>query len=288
MQGQGEFYQLPPRRSGKIPAMTKSSRILVFDSGVGGLSILRAIRQRLPGQDYIYASDNNAFPYGVKSQDFLVQRVDSVLRALIKTEQPDIIVVACNTASTVALPIIRSHFSAPVVGVVPAIKPAAALSRTGVIGVLGTPATVERAYTQQLINDFASHCTVLKLGSSRLVDIAEQALRGRGANPEELKTILAPLFQVEQLDTIVLACTHFPLLADELAAIAPRPLCWVDSGDAIARRVASLLEKDQPESVKTVGQGAIKAIFTCSNPALAALRPALEHFTSEAVSVLEI
>ncbi len=268
--------------------MTRSSRILIFDSGVGGLSILRAIRQRLPEQDYIYASDNGAFPYGLKSQNFLVQRVDTVLRALIRTEQPDIIVIACNTASTVALPVIRGHFGAPVVGVVPAIKPAAAISRTGVIGLLGTPATVERAYTQQLIDDFASHCTVLKLGSSRLVDIAEQALRGQAVSPEELKEILAPLLQVEQLDTIVLACTHFPLLGEDLAAVAPRPLCWVDSGDAIARRVASLLGRDAPEPARTAGVGTVRAIFTCSNPALAALRPALEHFACEAVSVLEI
>ena len=267
--------------------MIQSRRILVFDSGVGGLSILQSIRQRLPGQDYIYASDNAAFPYGLKTRDYLVERVDKVLRALIKTQQPDVIVVACNTASTVALPSIRAHFTSPVVGVVPAIKPAAALSRSGVIGLLGTPGTVERAYTQRLIDDFASHCTVIKVGSSRLVEVAEQVLRGQPASSEELRTILAPLFQAEQLDTIVLACTHFPLIAAELAATAPRSLSWVDSGEAIARRVASLLDAVEPDN-NTGNTGHTQAIFTRPNPTLTALKPALKRFACEAVSVLDM
>lgn len=286
--------------------MTTTRRILVFDSGVGGLSILKAIRQRLPTQDYVYASDNAAFPYGLKTRDYLVERVDKVLRALIKARRPDIIVIACNTASTVALPVIRSHFTAPVVGVVPAIKPAAAISRSGVIGLLGTPGTVERAYTQQLIDDFASHCTVVKVGSSRLVEIAEQALRGQAASTQELRNILAPLFQSESLDTVVLACTHFPLITDELAAAAPRPITWVDSGEAIARRVASFTESITVTESTTVTEtttpgdsteqdsanpghtGHTQAIFTSPDTALKQLKPALKRFACEAVSVLEI
>jgi glutamate racemase len=219
---------------------------LVFDSGVGGLSVLTEIRARVPGCELVYACDNGAFPYGTKNEGDLVERVDRVLRALVAETAPDIVVIACNTASTVALPRIRTHFHKPVVGVVPAIKPAAKLSRTRVIGLLGTAGTVSRPYTQQLIDEFAADCTVLRLGSARLVEMAEDKLRGMAPNPAELRDIISPLFAGPDVvgtnvDTLVLACTHFPLLAAELAAAAPHPVHWVDSGEAIARRVLSLL-----------------------------------------------
>src|SRR5690606_39454843 len=167
-------------------------RILVFDSGVGGLSILREIQERLPACEFIYASDNAAFPYGTKPEDELVERVDHVLHQLLKTYAADIVVVACNTASTLALPHIRSHFNQPIVGVVPAIKPAAARSRTKVIGLLATPATIARAYTQELIREHASDCMVVSVGSSELVHMAEQKLRGQVISLTEMTKILAP------------------------------------------------------------------------------------------------
>ncbi|MFP5414522.1 MAG: glutamate racemase [Gammaproteobacteria bacterium] len=221
--------------------MARAPKVLVFDSGVGGLSVLAAVCARAPGCDFVFACDNAAFPYGTKGEAELVERVDKVLHQLVRREQPDILVVACNTASTVALPRLRERIPTPVVGVVPAIKPAAALSATKVIGLLGTPGTVSRPYTRQLIADFAADCEVVCLGSSRLVDIAEQALRGTAPDSDELRTIVAPLFANPALDTLVLACTHFPLLAEALALAAPRPVHWVDSGDAIARRVLTLL-----------------------------------------------
>lgn len=221
--------------------MLNAPKILVFDSGVGGLSVLAALRARLPGCDFVFACDNAAFPYGTKSEAELIARVDRVMNQLVAQVQPELVVVACNSASTVALPRLRAHLRQPVVGVVPAIKPAAQRSATKVIGLLGTPGTVRRQYTQQLIADFAPHCEVISLGSAELVEIAEQALRGTRPEPRELRALLAPLFADTALDTVVLACTHFPLLGDELAAAAPRPVHWIDSGEAIARRVASLL-----------------------------------------------
>ena len=249
--------------------MPHAPKILVFDSGVGGLSVLAALRERLPGCDFVFACDNAAFPYGTKSEAELMARVDRVVRQLIHHLSPDLLVIACNSASTIALPRLRAQLRQPVVGVVPAIKPAAQISATKVIGLLGTPATVRRGYTRQLIADFAAHCQVISLGSAALVEIAEQALRGVPPDPDELREILAPLFEVELLDTLVLACTHFPLLTAELNAVAPRPLHWIDSGAAVARRVASLLPDWQPAA-----DTGFRACFT--SPAnLGALYPAL-------------
>lgn len=218
-------------------------RILVFDSGVGGLSILREIQERLPACELIYASDNAAFPYGTKPEEELVERVDHVLHQLLKTYAADIVVVACNTASTLALPHIRSHFNQPIVGVVPAIKPAAARSRSKVIGLLATPATVARPYTLALIKEYASNCRVISVGSSELVLMAEQKLRGINLDHEKLGTILSPFQQDDQLDTLVLACTHFPLLNTELQEVLSAGIELVDSGEAIARRVEYLLQE---------------------------------------------
>ena len=218
-----------------------TQKILVFDSGVGGLSILDAIQNHLPEHNYVFACDNAGFPYGTKTEDELLHRVDATLQALVHREQPDIIVVACNTASTLVLPRIRSRFSLPIVGVVPAIKPAAEISKSRVIGLLGTPGTVERTYTQQLIAEFAADCEVIKVGSSELVIMAEEALRGSLPDYELLGKILAPLFKHPALDTVVLACTHFPLISEALSQAAPKRVRWLDSGDAIARRVATIL-----------------------------------------------
>ncbi len=263
--------------------------ILIFDSGVGGLSVLAAVRARLPAARYTYASDNGFFPYGTKSAVELVPRVADVLARLQRSCAPDLLVIACNTASTVALPVLRACIEQPVVGVVPAIKPAAAQSRSGVIGLLATPATVERAYTQQLIDDFAGRCTVRRLGSSELVALAEAKLRGATVDSKTVRAIIAPLFAGSAgaaLDTVVLACTHFPLLGPELAAAVPHPVAWIDSGAAVARRVAALLEQsgrwpvpapDRPPAIDAAPPGD-GAIFTAKTANIAALVPALARF----------
>lgn len=239
-------------------------KLLIFDSGVGGLSIFGAVRQRLPALAIDYVSDNAEFPYGTKTEAELVQRVAQVLHALEKQLAPDLIVVACNTASTVALPKIRDTLATGIVGVVPAIKPAAELSRSKVIGLLATPGTVARSYTRQLIEEFASHCDVISVGSSELVELAEAKLYGWAPARQHMARILEPFAQhplAAMLDTVILGCTHFPLLLEELRDIFFKPVGWVDSGTAIAARVESLLQLDA-EAIKACAAARHSAYFT--------------------------
>lgn len=250
----------------------------MFDSGVGGLSVLAALRQRLPGCDFVFACDNAAFPYGTKSEAELIDRVDRVVRQLVHHLAPELVVVACNSASTVALPRLRQHLALPVVGVVPAIKPAAQLAHQG-----HRPAgharhrapPVHPAADRRLRPRLRGDST----GQRSLVEIAERALRGTPPDPGELRDLLAPLFAVAALDTVVLACTHFPLLTAALAAAAPRPLRWIDSGDAIARRVASLLPGWQ-----AAADAGFRACFT-SPAGIGALYPALADLGCTAVAI---
>lgn len=219
--------------------------VLVFDSGVGGLSVCQSILMRCPECRILYTADNAAFPYGTKSETYLRKRILDVLSAQCEKYQPDIVVIACNTASTLVLPDLRAALSLPVVGVVPAIKPAATESRTGVIGLLATAATVRRSYTDQLVSEFAPHCEVVRVGSSRLVEIAEAYLIGQAVDHSELVEITSAFFcdSLERpVDKIVLGCTHFPLLREALECTAPNRVEWVDSGDAIAKRVQGLIQ----------------------------------------------
>jgi glutamate racemase len=216
--------------------------ILVFDSGVGGLTVAAEIAALLPTAPQLYLCDNGYFPYGTKPEAALVERVAEVVEAAVARHAPQLVVIACNTASTVALPRLRAAVAVPIVGVVPAIKPAAAASRNRVIGLLGTPGTVRRRYTQELIDRFAGDCAVIRIGSAELVEMAEAKLRGENVDRAALAAIVAGFFAPgEAADTVVLACTHFPLLKDELAEIAPGGTVFVDSGAAVAQRVRTLL-----------------------------------------------
>ncbi len=219
---------------------------LIFDSGVGGLSVVAEIRKRLPDLQLSYVADDMFRPYGEKTEAQLKARLPALLWELSETLCPDIVVMACNTASTTALADIRAVMDIPVIGVVPAIKPAAMMSRTKTIAVLGTPGTVKRRYVDQLINDFASDCHVVLRGSVNLVDIAEKKLSGQPVDHDWIKIELAPMFEGRQgadIDAVVLACTHFPLLRDELKACMTQSVHWIDSGEAIAKRVESVLHK---------------------------------------------
>ncbi len=254
--------------------------ILVFDSGVGGLSVLAEIRALLPAANLIFASDNAAFPYGTKTEAELLPRVSEVIDRLVARFTPDVVVVACNTASTLALPALRGRLGVPVVGVVPAIKPAAMQSRSGVIGLLATPATVRRPYTDNLIAAYAAECIVRRLGSAELVDLAERKLRGERIDRAVVSGLIAPLFEGElggRLDTIVLACTHFPLLGEELRAAAPRALAWIDSAPAVARRVKAVLEERGRSGAAESPHPRGIAVFTAETPSVAALIPALRR-----------
>ncbi len=227
--------------------MSVNPHVLIFDSGVGGLSVAREVLSAYPSCRLTYASDNAQFPYGTKDPQTLVTRVQRVIAALIGATRPDVIVVACNTASTLTLPQLRDRFDIPFVGVVPAIKPAALISQTRTIGILATPATVTRPYTRQLIADHAVDCKVILHGTSELVLQAEHKLFGNRINEALIDRELRSLIdrpEATAMDTIVLACTHFPLLAGELKELAlPRQFQWVDSGEAIARRVGYWLSQ---------------------------------------------
>lgn len=224
------------------------AKVAIYDSGVGGLSIYRKIFAACKSADLVFVSDNEAYPYGIKAESELLLRVSKVGKAILEQCNPDVLVLACNTASTVCLPSLREQLSIPVVGVVPAIKPASKISRSKTIGLIATPATITRPYTSQLIQDFASQCTVIKLGSKALVDMAESKIAGERVELDKLESILRPFTDNAQLDVLVLACTHFPLLEDEINHIfecADRQVALIDSGGAIASRVSALLGPDE-------------------------------------------
>ncbi len=227
------------------PVSILAPTILVFDSGVGGLSVFQEIAKARPDARFIYAADDAGFPYGALSDAALVARVDSVLDALIAQVQPTVVVIACNTASTVALPGLRArHPDLPFVGTVPAVKPACAGSRTGRISILATPATVRRDYTATLIREFAGSCDVNLVPSTHLAGLVEDEIAGRPVSDDAILAEIAPCFRDEdsrRTDTVVLACTHYPLLLERLRALAPWPVEWVDPAPAIARRVNQLL-----------------------------------------------
>ena len=230
---------------------------LIFDSGVGGLSVAREIRARLPGLKMTYVADDSFRPYGEKTEADLKARLGALLPILVDTVDPDLIVIACNTASTTALGVIRAGVDCPVIGVVPAIKPAAEISRTKTIAVLGTPGTVRRKYVDGLIEDFASDCQVILQGSVNLVDLAEKKLSGEDVPLDWVKSEIAPLFEGRRgadIDAVVLACTHFPLLKDELKASVKQSVQWIDSGEAIARRVEGVLKTLKVEQPKRTGE----------------------------------
>ena len=223
--------------------MNVSAPILFFDSGVGGLSVLAPTRALLPRAPIVYAADNAAFPYGTKTEAEIAERVPALLVRLVERFRPRLVVVACNTASTIALDHARAALDIPVVGTVPAIKPAAEMSKSRVIGVLGTAATVRQPYVDDLAAKFAADCTMVRHGSAELVALAEAKLAGVVISAEAVAAAVQPLRDAPALDTVVLACTHFPLLAEALPQVR-----FVDGGPGIARRIAWLTRgKDWPD-----------------------------------------
>lgn len=220
--------------------MGLSQPILVFDSGIGGLSVLAEIRKRLPQHDYCYVFDNARLPYGELEEQELISGCVALISQLVELTHAAIVVVACNTASTVVLPALRAKLHIPVVGVVPAIKPAAQLSKSKRIGLLATPGTVKRHYTHELISQFADSCHVELFGCSELVMMAEQKIATGQLELARLTQILSPIINAN-LDVLVLGCTHFPILRTELQQILGQGVTLLDSGEAIAKRVETLL-----------------------------------------------
>lgn len=258
--------------------------LLFFDSGVGGLSVVGPTQALLPQAPIVYAADSAGFPYGTRTEAEIAARVPALLGRLVERYRPRLVVIACNTASTIALPAIRAALDVPVVGTVPAIKPAAVLSQSRVLGVLGTDATVRQAYVDDLAAQFAGDCVVLRHGSAALVRLAEAKLAGHASDPDAFRAVLAGLFDQphgRDIDVIVNACTHFPLVQQELAAVAPPRVRFVDGGPGIARRIAFL----------TTGQAwpdipVHRAVFTRIGDAERSLQPALAAYGIDAIDAL--
>jgi len=248
-----------------------SAPILFFDSGVGGLSVLEPTLKLLPNAPIVYAADSAGFPYGKRSEAEIASRVPALLGRLVERFHPRLAVIGCNTASTIALEHVRSALDLPVVGTVPAIKPAAEMSKTRIIGVLGTEATVRQPYVDDLAARFASDCTIIRHGSPELVELAEAKLAGEDLDVEAVRSAARPMFDADhgdRIDTVVLACTHFPLVQDELKLAFPH-VSFVDGGPGIARRIAWLTRDQAWPAVPTEGL----MLFTSATrtPSLAAL-----------------
>jgi glutamate racemase len=253
--------------------------VLVFDSGLGGLTVYREIAAMRRDIALVYAADDSAFPYGAMSDVALVERVLEVIGALLADCAPDLVVIACNTASTLVLAPLRQRWPhVPFVGTVPAIKPAAAASRSRSVSLLATPATVARDYTAALVREHAGDCAVTLIGSARLAGLAEAHMRGERLDDCDIARELAPCFveaQGRRTDAIVLACTHFPLLREEFVRLAPWPVAFVDPAPAIARRVDALLGLGGGGRARDAPQ---RAIFTSGRTPTPALREALAAF----------
>jgi glutamate racemase len=251
--------------------------ILVFDSGLGGLTVFREVAAARPDARFIYAADDAFFPYGRQDEDKLVARVLAVMGELIGSHHPDLVVVACNTASTLVLSHLRKSFNVPFVGTVPAIKPACLSSSSKLVSVLGTEATVKREYTRTLIREHGNNCAVTLVGSPRLAELAEAEFKRESISDADISAEIAPCFvesSGKRTDTVVLACTHYPLLLNRLSTLAPWPVHFVDPAPAIGRRVLELL--GPPASVAATA--ATRYVFTSAKAPSLALQAALDRF----------
>jgi glutamate racemase len=254
----------------------------VFDSGLGGLTVYREIVKARPAANYVYVADDAFFPYGHHTEEAIVARVVPLIGGLISEHQPAVIVIACNTASTLVLPQLRATYSVPFVGTVPAIKPACAASKSKRVSVLGTRGTVKREYTQGLIRDFGAGCEVTLVGAAELASIAEAALRDQAVDDTAVAHEIAPCFIAgdQRTDTIVLACTHYPLLLDRMVRLAPWPVDWIDPAPAIARRTAELMG-----AAGATGTCRARIVFTSGKPPTEGLARALGPYFGDLQAV---
>jgi glutamate racemase len=250
--------------------MYRAPKVLIFDSGLGGLTVYEEVMRLIPNASLVYAADDAAFPYGELAEDALVTRVLLVLERLISLSDPDVIVIACNTASTLALPQLRARFpEIPFVGTVPAIKPAASRSCSGLISVLATPGTVARDYTRELVRTYAPHCDVTLAGSSLLAPLAEAWIQGNKVSDMLIAQEIAPAFVISgerRTDCVVLACTHYPLLLGLFERLAPWPVAWIDPAPAIARRTSQVLREQLGLASVESPAGPNFAVFTGTPP----------------------
>ncbi len=248
--------------------------VLIFDSGVGGLTVLREARVLMPDRRFVYVADDRAFPYGDWEEEALRDHIVALFGRLLAEYRPEIAVIACNTASTLVLADLRAAYpEIPFVGTVPAIKPAAERTRSGVVAVLATPGTVKRQYTRDLIAEWATKCHVRLVGSNRLAGLAETYMREGFVDEEAVRTEIAPCFveiDGRRTDIVVLACTHYPFLVNRMRKTAPWPVDWLDPAEAIARRALTLI--DVSRAVPQVPDQPDIAVFTSGGADFAARR----------------
>jgi len=272
------------RANGDFSITEPTAPILLFDSGVGGLTVLAELRKLLPDAPLIYVADTAALPYGEKTERQIATRVPALLGRLVERYHPRLVTIACNTASTIALAAAREALELPIVGTVPAIKPAAAMTKSGVIGLLGTAATIRQAYVDNLEAEFASNKTLLRHGAPELVQAAEAKLRGEPVDPKVYADAAEGLRSQpggENIDVVVLACTHFPLLQQELGEAFGPGVKLIDGAEGIARRVQFLTKGQEFER-----SGPDVAVFTGGNGSLAKLVPALTAYGLERIEHL--
>lgn len=255
-------------------------RIIVFDSGLGGLTVLKAIHDLIPGAAFLYVADDAAFPYGDMVGPDVIGRVRKVMDRVMATGTPDAVVVACNTASTMVMSMLRARYKVPFIGTVPAIKPAAEITKSGLVSVLATPGTIERDYTRALIRSFASHVHVRLIGSSRLATLAEQIASGKEVPDDAISAEIAPAFLDQddrKTDAVVLGCTHYPLIIDRLKALALWDVEWINPAPAIARQVATVLNGREERTEHRVSPAAIHLVFSSGRAADDAVISTMEH-----------
>ena len=284
--------QIPPTGF----AAARPPRVLVFDSGLGGLTVYPEVTAVIPGARFLYLADDAVFPYGALAEDRLVARVLEVMRIAVAEFAPDVVVIACHTASTLVLPPLRSIWpTIRFIGTVPAIKPAVSATLSKRISVLATPGTVAREYTRDLVRTFADGCTVTLVGCRHLASVAEAVMRGGALDESVIASEIAPAFVDEggrRTDTIVLACTHYPLLLSSLDAVSPWPVRWIDPAPAIARRVEQVLD-GQPGAESTHHSTLAAALLTSNvepEPALKAFLAArgLQWQSSASLAALPV
>ncbi|MCI1242475.1 MAG: aspartate/glutamate racemase family protein [Acetobacter fabarum] len=262
------------------PALTGPYRVLAFDSGIGGLGIVRAIRAHAPSVKVDYLADTAVFPYGEQDDAVLTQRIISLLSHAVERLRPQAVVIACNTASTLALDALRTTCpSLPFIGCVPPIRWAARQTETGVIGLLATRATIRRPYLSRLHTLYAPECTLIAHAAPHLASYAEQVFRGRSV-PDDLvyKDIEGLLSHPDsaRLDAVGLGCTHYTFMLDQLRRIAPPGMVWLDPADAVARQTCTVLQALPP--MPGLGTQPEQAWFTAMPTDADALRVHLPAF----------
>ena len=264
------------------------AHLLAFDSGIGGYGIVASLRARLPAARITMLADNACYPYGEIADDVLIARIEALVGSAIRSCAPDAVVVACNTASTVALATLRQRFELPIIGCVPPIKWAASLSRTRSIGLLATAATVRRPYLQELTRRFAPDCRLLAHGARGLADLAEAAFRGQPVDQASIARELGVLFGQEggaAIDTVCIGCTHYSFLLEALRRLSPNPITWLDPADAVARRAEAVVSA---RCLRERGEGGGEALFTAPPSAPDLLRQGLARFGYDGFSLFEI